>query len=211
MCLTVASPLRIAVVGGSMRRYAGWKLFLGNVSVCYPNWFHTSTLTRTTRRPFARLPPPHLLKPEFKRNDTETIISEFERLTIQKGWTKKSKIQKERKKFIGKAVVEDFGKEFGTNAGSLRSWQSLCKRLRLLSDDDELPESIQQCKTVCVHLSGLRDLTSSAEGSLYDGILFAHRCSKAHMSILSTSLTHAEQMKLWKSSVLVKSSPSTSY
>ncbi|ETW85017.1 hypothetical protein HETIRDRAFT_243125, partial [Heterobasidion irregulare TC 32-1] len=82
------------------------------------------------------------------RNDTETIISEFERLTIQKGWTKKSKIQKERKKFIGKAVVEDFEKEFGTNAGSLRSWQSLCKRLRLLNGDDEPPESIQQCKAM---------------------------------------------------------------
>ncbi|ETW85016.1 hypothetical protein HETIRDRAFT_470084 [Heterobasidion irregulare TC 32-1] len=87
--------------------------------------------------------------PVFERDDTETIISEFRRLAIQEGWKKKSKIYKEeRKKFIGKAAVEDFEKEFGTNAGSLQSWQSLCKRLELLNDDDELPTSIKQCKAI---------------------------------------------------------------
>ena len=165
MCLTGASLLRIAVVGGSMRRYAGWKLFLGNVSVYYPSCFQASMLTRTTRRPFTRLPPPHSPKPEFKRNDTKTIISEFRRLTIQKDWKKKSKIYKEeRKKFIGRAAVEDFEKEFGINAGSLQSWQSLCKRLKLLNDNDELPTRIKQCKAVCVHLSGPRSLSSKGVG-----------------------------------------------
>lgn len=87
--------------------------------------------------------------PDFERDDTETIISEFRRLAIQEGWKKKSKIYKEeRKKFIGKAAVEDFEKEFGINAGSLQSWQSLCKRLKLLNDDDELPTSIKQCKAI---------------------------------------------------------------
>ena len=103
--------------------------------------------------------------PDFERDDTETIISEFRRLAIQEGWKKKSKIYKEeRKKFIGNAAVEDFEKEFGINAGSLQSWQSLCKRLKLLNDDDELPTSIKQCKAVRVHVPSPRNLSSMGFG-----------------------------------------------
>ncbi|THH09544.1 hypothetical protein EW146_g8659 [Bondarzewia mesenterica] len=82
----------------------------------------------------------------FVRDETASIVSEFRRLALQEGWTRRSKTYKaERRHFFGEAAVEEFHKYFGENVSSLQAWQDLCRQLGVVIDGMP-PGSITECK-----------------------------------------------------------------
>jgi hypothetical protein len=85
--------------------------------------------------------------PEFDSDPTSTIVSNFRRLAIQEGWTKKSKSYKEgRRAFFAEAVETGFISNFGANASNLQAWQSLCRTIGV--ENVDTLTSIKKCRKV---------------------------------------------------------------
>ncbi|EIW60959.1 uncharacterized protein TRAVEDRAFT_166094 [Trametes versicolor FP-101664 SS1] len=79
----------------------------------------------------------------FERDTTALLADEFRRLSLDSGWGKKSaKFKKERAKFYGGAVAQDFTTFWGSNASRLDAWQDLCRHLGIT----DVPSSIKKCK-----------------------------------------------------------------
>ncbi|KAI0628795.1 hypothetical protein C8Q77DRAFT_1161825 [Trametes polyzona] len=81
----------------------------------------------------------------FQRDLTALLADEFRRLALAHGWGKKSaRYKKERVKFFGTAVVQDFTTFWGSNASRLDAWQELCHFLGITI----VPTSVTQAKKV---------------------------------------------------------------
>jgi hypothetical protein len=79
--------------------------------------------------------------------ESTPILVGFRALARSSGWEKNSPIyRREKKRFIGSAVVEAFRRRFGGNASSLEAWQSLSRELGVVNP----PDSIEECKQVRV-------------------------------------------------------------
>ncbi|KAH9890509.1 hypothetical protein C8Q73DRAFT_128658 [Cubamyces lactineus] len=81
----------------------------------------------------------------FERDTTALLAVEFRRLAVASGWGKKSaKYKKERQKFYGLAVAQDFSTFWGSTESRLDAWQDLCRHLGIT----EAPTSIKGCRQV---------------------------------------------------------------
>ena len=101
---------------------------------------------------------------DFQSDHTSSLLENFRRLAIQKGWKKKSQVYKaERRAFLAKAVEAGFLDKFGVNINSLQAWQSLCQTIGVpeSKEGEDVPQltSISACKqggcisaTFCVFL-----------------------------------------------------------
>ncbi|KAI0333133.1 hypothetical protein GY45DRAFT_1272699 [Cubamyces sp. BRFM 1775] len=79
----------------------------------------------------------------FERDTTALLASEFRRLALANGWSKKSaRYKDERQKFYGLAVAQDFNAFWGSTESRLAAWQDLCLHLGIA----EVPNSIKGCK-----------------------------------------------------------------
>lgn len=72
---------------------------------------------------------------------TASIVTEFNRLAIQKNWKKSSKQYKEQR---ARLITQEFNAYFGSNISTLAAWQALCKTVGIT----DIPSSIVQCKKV---------------------------------------------------------------
>lgn len=92
----------------------------------------------------------------FERDTTALLADEFCRLALESGWSKKSaKFKKERAKFYGGAVAQDFTTYWGSNASRLDAWQDLCRHLGITN----VPSSIKKCKLVRVYAARCQGLS----------------------------------------------------
>ncbi|KAI9069491.1 S-adenosyl-L-methionine-dependent methyltransferase [Trametes sanguinea] len=75
-------------------------------------------------------PKEFILPPDFQRDPNATLADEFRRLVRMCGLKKKTKRYKSaRRLFYGTYAAEEFKAKFGTDKGSLSSWQKLCSHL----------------------------------------------------------------------------------
>ncbi|ERF75978.1 hypothetical protein EPUS_01344 [Endocarpon pusillum Z07020] len=77
----------------------------------------------------------------FDIDPTASIVTEFNRLAIQKSWKKDSKQYKNQR---ARLVNQEFNAYFGSNLNDLAAWQALCKAVGITT----IPSSVTQCKKV---------------------------------------------------------------
>jgi hypothetical protein len=83
------------------------------------------------------------LFPEFDHDPNAPIKDEFDRLAKLKRWMGKKKKEKRREEWA-KCFSSEFETHYGKDASSLAGWQSLCSEVGL----DDIPESVQGCRSV---------------------------------------------------------------
>ncbi|KAF2796379.1 hypothetical protein K505DRAFT_300303 [Melanomma pulvis-pyrius CBS 109.77] len=90
----------------------------------------------------------------FVPDPTANLISEFERLSIHQGWSRKTKASRRR---FAEACEAEFDHHFVVGASKLQTWQALCVEVGV----GPVPASITQCKKalnrVLVNLVNLID------------------------------------------------------
>lgn len=84
--------------------------------------------------------------PTFDYDRNRPLVEEFCRMTTFLNW-KKKKIN-EKKKGLRKAVVLQFEAYYGTDAKDINAWKSMCLVIGI--DPLEIPNSLTQCRKVCV-------------------------------------------------------------
>lgn len=104
--------------------------------------------------------------PNFQPNPNSSLNNEFQRLAISQDWGKKSsKYKQERSAFLHA--------EFETHLGSIERerklgpWQGLCRELRV----DAVPDSITQCKKVCVCVHDFSSMAKTYDFADYPWVL----------------------------------------
>lgn len=87
----------------------------------------------------------------FQYHPSQPVMAEFYRLCEVMGWTRryrgsllKSEEQKAAKEGIQSAIAKTFNDTFGVDTHDLRSWQKLCRALRL----DPVPTNLSECHKV---------------------------------------------------------------
>ncbi|KAF7514064.1 hypothetical protein GJ744_004389 [Endocarpon pusillum] len=75
----------------------------------------------------------------FDIDPTASIVTEFNRLAIQKSWKKDSEQYKKQR---ARLVNQEFNAYFGSNLNNLAAWQALCKAVSITP----IPSSVTQCK-----------------------------------------------------------------
>ncbi|KAI0033361.1 hypothetical protein K488DRAFT_47848 [Vararia minispora EC-137] len=78
--------------------------------------------------------------PSFAYDPSASATAEFARTCAQFRWGEKRR--KKAHRAFSTAMVAQFAATFGTDVGSLRSWQALCEAI----DIEEVPDTLTKCK-----------------------------------------------------------------
>ena len=80
----------------------------------------------------------------FLYNPSQSIMSEFTRLSIMGGWDEYPEVRKLRYTRFTEVLAAQFNIYYGVNAEKLEPWQDLCQALRL----DPIPDTLKHARDV---------------------------------------------------------------
>ena len=89
---------------------------------------------------------------EYKRN--APVNKEYARLGWHKGWKRDTDESNEMYQKFRSALVDEFNNTYGMDENDIGSWRYLCTLLGI----DQVPDSLYECRQVCVRFSCFGDV-----------------------------------------------------